>query len=156
MQRNEQYESQSAFARRIGRSRSQVSRYKSSGLPTASDGSVPVRAALDWVRRNVSSSDGDDDTLASKKARKLDVECERAELAWRKERGELVDRERAERQAFDFARQVAASWQSWPNRVSPELAAELGCDPATVERALRRKVNEHLSSLSASLRGATE
>mgnify|MGYP006449490657 CR=1 FL=1 len=157
MAQSEQYESQSAFARRIGRSRSQVTRYKASGLPVASDGSIPVRQALEWLRRSVATQEGDGgDTLAGWKVKKLRLECEKAELELQQQKGELVDRERAERMMADLAQQISQAWQSWPNRVSPEVAAELGCDPAEVERVLRQKVNAHLSALSASLRGATE
>jgi len=141
--------SKADFARRIGRSKSQVSRYVQAGMPVRDDGLVPVESALAWIKENV-ATDGDDggDTLASKKAEKLAVEIERAQLALERERGQVVDRKRAERLVHDLARAERDAWQNWPARIAPEMAADLGADPHTVQTALEKYVRKHLAELS--------
>lgn len=147
------------FARDTGIHKSRVTRLVQSGvLPTDADGNLPVPDAYTAFEQHVLSDDhGDDqDTLVALRCRKLRAEAEQKELELQRQRGELVDRERAENLTHDLARQVSEAWQTWPSRVAPELAARLQCDPQTVERVLSEEVRKHLANMSASLKGQTQ
>lgn len=151
---NEQFETLSAFARRLGKSKSQVSKYKRAGMPVASDGSVPIESAMKWLKANVSSlADGQDgETLTRKRAQKLDLDIERARLALEQERGNLVDKRRAERMTLDLANQVKNGVQAWVPRAAPEIAGRLGTDPHETERVLNEQIRSLLQQMSDDLR----
>lgn len=72
---------------------------------------------------------------------------ERAKLDLRKRHGEVVDRSQASAYVFQFVRRIRDSWLSWPSRVAAVMAAEIGCDPHLLERALERSVNENLKTI---------
>ena len=77
----------------------------------------------------------------------LDVRLRQLQLDQR--RGELISRSRAQLTAFNFARTVRDAWLSWPTRVGPALAAELGVEPAVVVVALDEAVRAHLEELAS-------
>ena len=65
----------------------------------------------------------------------------------RRKAGELVPLKAAEDAFFAAAREQRDAWQSWPARISTELAAELDIDGCTLTAALIRLVHQHLSEL---------
>jgi len=143
-------ESQADFARRVGVHRSQISRWKKQGMPVNDDGTLEVETALEWVSDNVYGREhGDDENrLVALRCQKMKAEIELLELRKQREKRELVDRRRAEKLVFELAQQIKHSWQLWPQRVAPELAAEIGCDPHQLEQALDRAVRQQLREMA--------
>ncbi len=69
-------------------------------------------------------------------------------LKLQKLKGELVDRARAEALVFRLARETRDAWVNWPARAAALIAAELGADPATMQKVLEAHVRAHLDELS--------
>jgi hypothetical protein len=63
-------------------------------------------------------------------------------------KGELIDRARATAQVFTLARQERDAWVQWPARVAADLAAELGLETHTVQKALEAAVKAQLAELA--------
>ncbi len=63
-------------------------------------------------------------------------------------KGQLVDRGRATALVYRLAREERDAWATWPARVAAEIAAEVGVDVDRMQRALERRVRDHLASLS--------
>lgn len=70
-------------------------------------------------------------------------------LKLQKLKGELVDRARAEALVFRLARQERDAWVNWPARAAALIAAELGLEPATMQKVLEVHVRAHLDDLAA-------
>jgi hypothetical protein len=70
-------------------------------------------------------------------------------LKLQKLKGELVDRARAEALVFRLARQERDAWVNWPARAAALIAAELGLDPAAMQKVLEAHVRAHLDELAA-------
>lgn len=164
-------EPKSAFAQRVGLTRSRISQLIKRGLPLSPDGkSVLVDAALAWMaaeldpgqvaaqRRpptvhNARSDDDDDDPpdiLSLTEAKRIHelVKVDRARLELDKARGRLIDADQARRDAFARGRAERDSWLAWMHRVAPLLAAELQADEHVVFVALQREVDDHLTWLA--------
>ena len=62
-------------------------------------------------------------------------------------KGELVDRARAEALVFQLARETRDAWVNWPARAAALIAAELGLDPAALQKVLEAHVRAHLDEL---------
>jgi len=69
-------------------------------------------------------------------------------LKLQKLKGELVDRDRAEALVFRLARETRDAWVNWPARAAALIAAELGLDPATMQKVLEAHVRAHLDELA--------
>jgi hypothetical protein len=69
-------------------------------------------------------------------------------LKLQKLKGELVDRARAEALVFRLARETRDAWVNWPARAAALIAAEIGADPATMQKVLEAHVRAHLDELS--------
>ena len=69
-------------------------------------------------------------------------------LKLQKLKGELVDRDRAEALVFRLARETRDAWVNWPARAAALIAAELGADPATMQKVLEAHVRAHLDDLA--------
>ena len=69
-------------------------------------------------------------------------------LKLQKLKGELVDRARAEALVFRLARETRDAWVNWPARAAALIAAELGLDPATMQKVLEAHVRAHLDDLA--------
>jgi hypothetical protein len=69
-------------------------------------------------------------------------------LKLHKLKGELVDRARAEALVFRLARQERDAWVNWPARAAALIAAEMGADPATMQKVLEAHVRAHLDELA--------
>lgn len=122
---------------------------------------VPATISGSWHRSRVGSSvSGEDDGLegVEEAVRSGDLELLKAAgevlrvrsglLKYRREAGEVVDRSVVEGVVFDLARRERDSWLGWVDRVSVEIAGELGVDVSLVSRVLGMKVRDHLESLS--------
>jgi hypothetical protein len=69
-------------------------------------------------------------------------------LKLQKLKGELVDRARAEALVFRLARETRDAWVNWPARAAALIAAELGMDPAAMQKVLEAHVRAHLNELA--------
>ncbi len=78
---------------------------------------------------------------------------QREKLAYRKEIGQLVLKESVEKQAFEMARIMRDNLLNVPNRISGEIAAELGLKPGEgqeqVFQILNREILQILEGLTA-------
>ena len=63
-------------------------------------------------------------------------------------KGELIERARALSLVFRLAREVRDAWVNWPARSSALMAAELGVEPAAMQKALEKHVRAHLDELA--------
>ncbi len=61
---------------------------------------------------------------------------------------ELVDRARAEALVFRFARETRDAWVNWPARAAALIAAEIGIEPAAMQKVLEAHVRAHLDELA--------
>ncbi len=68
-------------------------------------------------------------------------------LKLQKLKGELVDRARAEALVFRLARETRDAWVNWPARAAALIAAELGIEPAAMQKVLEAHVRAHLDEL---------
>lgn len=68
-------------------------------------------------------------------------------MSLRKEAGELIEVERASLQFFKLARQARDAWMTWPTRIGPLLAADLGVEVSGLVEALNRYVQEQLERI---------
>ena len=68
-------------------------------------------------------------------------------LSLRKDAGELIEIEQASVQFFELARQQRDAWLTWPTRIGPMLAADLGVDTARTIEALTNYVQEQLEAI---------
>ncbi|WP_039758478.1 hypothetical protein [Bartonella queenslandensis] len=62
-------------------------------------------------------------------------------------KNELIDRNEAIAHVFGLARQERDAWQTWPARISSQMATELGTDAHLLHVTLERYVREHLEEL---------
>jgi hypothetical protein len=69
-------------------------------------------------------------------------------LKLQKLKGELVDRARAEALVFRLARETRDAWVNWPSRAAALIAAEVGIEPATMQKVLEAHVRAHLDELA--------
>jgi len=63
-------------------------------------------------------------------------------------KGELVDRARATALVFRLAREERDAWANWPARVAALMAAELGADAHSMQKALEAHVRARLAELA--------
>jgi len=86
--------------------------------------------------------------IASARARRVRALADRAEVEAARLRGDLIERAKAERAIFEFARRMRDAWAHWPARIAAPLAARFGADPHAVEAALAAEVRRHLEELA--------
>jgi hypothetical protein len=170
-------ESKASFSRRLGVSDRRVSALVADGLPLAPDGKVRINAALEWVaarqnpvrsvagrmtgamRRDAAPEAPEDDDDApptsgapkevidywAEKARKERAAASLAELKLAVQKGELLPADEVRATVYALAK---AEREAWPSRVAPVLAASLGVDLGSIQRALVAEVNQHLAELA--------
>jgi hypothetical protein len=68
-------------------------------------------------------------------------------LNLRKDAGELIEIERAGEIWFELSRQQRDSWITWPVKIGPLLAAELGVETTRLVEALTNHVQEQLEAI---------
>jgi hypothetical protein len=60
----------------------------------------------------------------------------------------LIERARALALVFRLAREERDAWVTWPARAAALMAAELGVEPAAMQKVLERHVRAHLDELA--------
>jgi hypothetical protein len=68
-------------------------------------------------------------------------------LEYGRQSGDLIDRRMAEAVLFSEFRIARDAWMSWPSRVSPFLATDLGLDAGLLTTALDKYVHQQLTEL---------
>jgi hypothetical protein len=108
-----------------------------------------VAGVGDTLRENglPSPSGGGATFLQAKTANEV-LKSQERRLKLQKLKGELVDRARAEALVFRLARETRDAWVNWPARAAALIAAELGLDPAAMQKVLEAHVRAHLDELS--------
>jgi len=101
-------------------------------------------AKLRWERKRVTETESESEA----RRRLTSAKADKAEIDARARRGDLIERAKAERLVFEFARRMRDAWAQWPARIAAPLAAQLGADPHAVEAALAAEVRRHLEELS--------
>ena len=113
-------------------------------VPTAA-----VAAVGDTLREHglPAPSGGGATFLQAKTANEV-LKSQERRLKLQKLKGELVDRARAEALVFRLARETRDAWVNWPARAAALIAAELGLDPAAMQKVLEAHVRAHLDELA--------
>ena len=113
-------------------------------VPTAA-----VAAVGDTLREHglPSPSGGGATFLQAKTANEV-LKSQERRLKLQKLKGELVDRARAEALVFRLARETRDAWVNWPARAAALIAAELGLEPAIMQKVLEAHVRAHLDELA--------
>lgn len=157
---NEVFESKSQFAARVGLSKGRISQLVADGLPVREDGAIDIEAGLAWMeanldpaKRNKGGTKGDEEkyngpSLGEARRLHLIVQIERAKIALKQERGDLIDADHAMATVFVRARVERDAHIAWVQRSAPVIASELGCDPAKAFTVLDRLMREHLEHLA--------
>jgi hypothetical protein len=149
--------SKAAFAEKVGLTRGRISQLIAQGLPVRADGRIEVEAGLRWMEDNLdadrrnkggSQAPAGAPTLAEAKRLHEILKIQRARLALDKERGDLVSRAEVKAAVFARARRERDAHMAWVARTAPQLAAELGADPARTFASLDRLMREHLLDLA--------
>jgi hypothetical protein len=76
------------------------------------------------------------------------LKAQERRIRLQKLKGELIQRARALALVFRLAREVRDAWVNWPARSSALMAAELGVEPAAMQKALEKHVRAHLDELA--------
>ncbi|MFN3348889.1 hypothetical protein [Pseudorhodoplanes sp.] len=145
------------FAARVGLTRGRISQLIAQGLPVRPDGRIEVEAGLQWMEDNLDAdrrnkggtqASAAAPTLAEAKRLHEILKVQRARLALDKERGDMVSRAEVKSAVFARARRERDAHMAWVARTAPQLAAELGADPARTFASLDRLMREHLLDLA--------
>lgn len=111
--------------------------------PAGSESDVPPDAAS-----GTSDAEGELLDYQSALAKKENYQALLKQLEYEQKSGSLVDLATAENVLFEAARAQRDSWLSWPARIGPLLAAELGIDEADrVTEFLTAHVHKHVAKL---------
>ena len=76
------------------------------------------------------------------------LKAQERRIRLQKLKGELIERARALSLVFRLAREERDAWVNWPARSSALMAAELGVEPAAMQKALEKHVRAHLDELA--------
>jgi hypothetical protein len=76
------------------------------------------------------------------------LKAQERRIRLQKLKGELIERARALALVFRLAREVRDAWVTWPARAAALMAAELGVEPAAIQKVLERHVRAHLDELA--------
>ena len=113
-------------------------------VPTAA-----VAGVGDTLREHgLPSPPGGGTTFLQAKTANEVLKSQERRLKLMKLKGELVDRARAEALVFRLARETRDAWVNWPARAAALIAAELGLDPAAMQKVLETHVRAHLDELT--------
>lgn len=152
------YVTQTAFAKRVGLSKTRVSKLVREGLPTHG-GRIDVAEADAWIAEHVDPVRKDADargrkagisggSVAAARAAKLQADVKLSQLKLGERDGSLVERATVERFIFERARFERDQWIGWIARSAPELAAALDVDLQAAFAAMDRLVRAHLVELA--------
>jgi hypothetical protein len=108
-----------------------------------------VAAVGDTLREHglPSPSAGGATFLQAKTANEV-LKSQERRLKLQKLKGEVVDRARAEALVFRLARETRDAWVNWPARAAALIAAEIGSEPAAMQKVLEAHVRAHLDELA--------
>jgi hypothetical protein len=76
------------------------------------------------------------------------LKAQERRLRLQKLKGELIDRARALSLVFRLARQERDVWVNWPARAAALMAADLGVEPAVMQKVLEKHVRAQLDDLA--------
>ena len=76
------------------------------------------------------------------------LKAQERRIRLQKLKGELIDRARALALVFRLAREERDAWVNWPARSAALMAAELGVEPAAMQKVLEKHVSAHLDELA--------
>ena len=76
------------------------------------------------------------------------LKAQERRLRLQKLKGELIDRARALSLVFRLARQERDVWVNWPARTAALMAADLGVEPAAMQKVLEKHVRAQLDDLA--------
>ena len=76
------------------------------------------------------------------------LKAQERRIRLQKRKGELIERARALALVFRLAREVRDGWVNWPARSSALMAADLGVEPAAMQKVLEKHVRAHLDKLA--------
>ncbi len=93
------------------------------------------------------ASSGGTTFLQAKTANEV-LKAQERRLRLQKLKGELIDRARALALVFRLARQERDVWVNWPARAAALMAADLGVEPAAMQKVLEKHVRAQLDDLA--------
>ena len=76
------------------------------------------------------------------------LKAQERRIRLQKLKGELIERARALSLVFRLAREVRDAWVNWPARAAALMAADLGVEPAAMQKALEKHVRAHLDEIA--------
>ena len=76
------------------------------------------------------------------------LKAQERRIRLQKLKGELIERDRTTALVFRIAREERDSWVNWPARAAALMAADLGVEPAAMQKALDKHVRAHLDELA--------
>ena len=76
------------------------------------------------------------------------LKAQERRIRLQKLKGELVDRARAVAVVFRLAREERDAWVNWPARAAALMAADLGVEPAAMQKVLEKHVRAQLDDLA--------
>jgi hypothetical protein len=76
------------------------------------------------------------------------LKAQERRIRLQKLKGELIERARALALVFRLAREVRDAWVNWPARAAALMAAELGVEPAAMQKVLEKHVRAHRDALA--------
>ena len=76
------------------------------------------------------------------------LKAQERRIRLQKLKGELIERARALALVFRLAREVRDAWVNWPARSAALMAADLGVEPAVMQKVLETHVRAHLDELA--------
>ena len=76
------------------------------------------------------------------------LKAQERRIRLQKLKGDLIERERTTSLVFRIAREERDSWVNWPARAAALMAADLGVEPAAMQKALEKHVRAHLDELA--------
>lgn len=143
-----------AFARKDGCDEKLVRRGIEQGkLIAYDDGSLnPVLAGTPWRKGKIEPNSEGMVSYAEAQRRKENYLALLRQLEFEVKSGRLIDADAVQTESFNQARQERDALMNWPSRVSPLIAAELGCDQVKLAVVLEKYVREFLSERSGLFR----
>lgn len=106
-----------------------------------------VAAVGDTLREQGLAVGGGTTFLQAKTANEV-LKAQERRIRLQKLKGELIERARALALVFRLAREERDAWVNWPVRAAALMAADLGVEPAAMQKALEKHVRAHLDDLA--------
>jgi hypothetical protein len=138
----------SQAARAIGVNKSTISRQIRDGQIRSQDGKVKLSELRVDRKNNLRHADPEP-TFARARAVKETYLAQLRRLEYQVKTGALIKTDLVQSRVFELARKERDALANWPSRVSPLIAAEIGCDQVALAVALEKHVREFLAERSA-------